>query len=47
VGKVVFMASDGLVEGFTVGEAAEVERASPSVFVEIGGKVVVAEGLLE
>ncbi len=39
--EIVFMASDGLVEGFTVCEPAEVERLSPTVFVKIGSKVVV------
>jgi hypothetical protein len=42
VGKVVLMAGNGLVEGLTLGKSAEVEGLAPSVFVEIGSKVVVA-----
>jgi hypothetical protein len=36
------MASDGAVEGFAVGKAAEMERGAPAVLVYISGKVVVA-----
>lgn len=42
VGKVVFMTGNGLVKGLALGESAEVEGLAPSVFVEIGSKVVVA-----
>lgn len=45
-GKVVLVAGDGLVEGLAVGEAAEVERRAPTVLVEIGGQVVVADDML-
>lgn len=41
VSKVVFVTGNGLEEGFAAGESAEVERGSPSVFVEVGGKVVI------
>lgn len=34
---------DGLVEGFTICEAAEVEGLAPTVLVEIRSKVVVTE----
>ncbi|KAI6771855.1 hypothetical protein HG531_009480 [Fusarium graminearum] len=42
VGKVVLMTGNGLVKGLALGESAEVEGLAPSVFVEIGSKVVVA-----
>jgi hypothetical protein len=45
MGKVVFVAGDGLVEWLAIGKAAEVEGASPAVFVEVSSEVVVA-GLL-
>ncbi len=37
----MLMAGNGAVEGFTVGEAAEVEGRAPAVFVEVGCEVVV------
>jgi hypothetical protein len=40
-GEVVFVTGNGLVERFTVGKSTEMERLTPSVFVKIGGKVVV------
>ena len=43
VGEVVLMASNGLVEGFAVGEAAEVEGLAPAILVEVGCQVVVAK----
>ncbi|KAI6775056.1 hypothetical protein HG530_001814 [Fusarium avenaceum] len=42
VGKVVLMTGNGLVKGLALRESAEVEGLTPTVFVEIGGKVVVA-----
>ena len=42
--QIVFVSSNGLVEALTVGESAEVERASPAILVEIGGKVVIVPG---
>lgn len=36
------MASDGLVEWLSVCEAAEMERLSPSVLVQISAQIVVA-----
>jgi hypothetical protein len=42
VGKVMLMTGDSLVEGFAVGEAAEVEGLAPAIFVEIGCQVIVA-----
>lgn len=42
-GEVVLVAGNGLVEGFTVCVAAEVEGLSPSVLVDVGGEVVVAK----
>lgn len=45
VGKVVLMTSNGLVEGFALRESTEMEGLSPTVFVEIGSEVVVAESL--
>ena len=36
VRKVVLMASDGLAEGFVVGEAAKVEALAPTILVEVG-----------
>lgn len=41
-GEVVLVAGDSLVEGLTVGETAEVEGGAPTIFVEVGGQVVVA-----
>jgi hypothetical protein len=46
VSKVVLMASNSLVETLAVGESAEVERLTPSVLVQVGGQVVVAEGTI-
>ena len=40
-GEVVFVTGNGLVEGFTVCETAEVERLAPTVFVEIRAKIVI------
>ena len=37
----MFVASNGLVECFAISEAAEMERASPAVFVQVGSEVVV------
>jgi hypothetical protein len=42
VGKIVLVTGNGLAERFAVGEAAEVERLAPAVFVQIGGEVVIA-----
>ena len=42
--QIVFVSSNGLVEPLTVGKSAEVERTSPAVLVEIGGKVVIVPG---
>ena len=42
--KIVFVPSNGLVEALTVSESAEVERTSPAILVEIGGKVVIMPG---
>ena len=42
--KIVFVSSNGLVEALTVGESAEVERTSPAILVEIGGKVIIVPG---
>lgn len=39
--KIMFVAGNGLVEGFTVCESTEVERLSPTVLVEICSEVVV------
>lgn len=44
VGEVVLMTSNGLVERLAVGEAAEVERLAPAIFVEISCQVVVLPG---
>jgi hypothetical protein len=41
-GQVMFVAGNGLVEGFAVCEAAEVEGLSPAIFVEVGAQVIVA-----
>lgn len=35
-GQVVFVASDGLVEGFSICKAAEVEGLAPAVLIEVG-----------
>jgi hypothetical protein len=40
-GEIVLMASNGLVERFTVGETAEVEGLAPAVLVEIRSEVVI------
>ena len=40
-GEIVLMASNGLVERFTVGEATEVERLAPAVLVEICSEIVI------
>jgi hypothetical protein len=40
-GKIVLMASNSLVERFTVGEATEVERLAPAVLVEICSEIVI------
>ena len=40
-GEIVLMASNSLVERFTVGEATEVERLAPAVLVEICSEIVV------
>ena len=39
--KVVLMTSNGLVKAFAVREAAEVERATPTIFVNVCREVVV------
>ena len=36
------MTRNSLIKALTVSEAAEMERTSPTVFVKIGGEVVVA-----
>ncbi len=41
-GEIVLMTSNGLVERFTIGEAAEVEGLAPAVLVEICSEVVIA-----
>jgi len=43
VGEVVLMAGNSLGEGFTVGKAAEVERLTPAILVQIRGEVVVTK----
>lgn len=53
--KVMFVAGNGLVERFTVRIAAEMERLTPAIFVQIRPKIVVtiyderlfAEGMCE
>jgi hypothetical protein len=40
--EVVLVAGNGLVEAFTIGKTAEVEGATPAVFVDVCGEVVVA-----
>lgn len=40
------MTSNGLVERFTICETTEMEGLSPSVFVEIGCKIVVTMFIL-
>ena len=42
--QIVFVSGNGLVEALTVGESAEVERTSPAILVEIGGKVIIVPG---
>lgn len=41
-GEIVLVTGDGLVEGLTVGETAEVEGGAPAVLVEISSQIVVA-----
>ena len=41
MGKVVLVASNGLVERLAIGVAGEVERLSPAVLVQVGCEVVV------
>lgn len=43
VGEVVLMTSNRLVEGLAVREAAKVEGLAPTILIEVGCKVVVAE----
>jgi hypothetical protein len=38
----VFVAGNGQVKGFSVGEAAEVKGGAPSILIEIGRQIVVA-----
>ena len=40
-GQVMFVTRNGLVKGFAVCEAAEMEGLAPAVFVEVGAQVVV------
>lgn len=42
VGKIVLVTGDGLLERLAMGKAAEMERLSPSVLVQISGEIVVA-----
>lgn len=42
VSQVVLMSGNGLVKRLAIGKAAEVERLSPAILVQIGRKVVVA-----
>lgn len=42
--QIVFVSSNGLVEAFTISEAAEMERATPAIFVKICGEVVIVPG---
>lgn len=42
--QIVFVSSNGLMEAFTVSESAEMERASPAIFIEICGKIVIVPG---
>ena len=42
VGKVMFVSSDSLMEGFSVGESTEMKTLRPSVLVEICGEIVVS-----
>lgn len=42
VGEVVLVTGNGLVEGLAEGEATEMERLAPAVFVQISSEVVVA-----
>ena len=42
--QIVFVPSNGLVEAFTVSESAEMERASPAIFVEICGEIIIMPG---
>lgn len=43
VRKVMFMARNSLVESLAVCEAAEVERLSPSILVEVGAQIVITD----
>lgn len=40
----MFVSSNGLVEALTVSESAEMERASPTIFVEICGEIIIMPG---
>ena len=44
VRQIVFVSSNGLVETFTISETAEMKGASPAIFVEICGEIVVVPG---
>ncbi len=41
VGKVVFVASKRGMEGLSLVEAREMERGPPSIFIELGGTIVI------
>lgn len=42
VRKVMFVTSESLQKGLPHGDAAEMEGLRPSLFIEIGGKIIVA-----
>lgn len=42
--QIVFVSSDGLVKAFTISESAEMEGASPAIFIEVGGEVIIVSG---
>ena len=42
MGKIVFVSSNGLVEGFLKGKAIEIERGALAVFIKIGCVIVIA-----
>lgn len=42
--QIVFVSSNGLVKSFTISESAEMEGASPAIFVDVGGEVVIVSG---
>lgn len=42
VRNVVFVSGDGLSEPLAVGESAEVERLTPSIFVKVGREVIIS-----